>query len=356
MIKTGDNVRFLNATGGGKVKRVDEKNNMAYVEDEDGFEIPALIRECVVIHAVNAETNFPIKDFKSKATESHPEKSKEEKIAPEPKKTEPVFETSEGDTLKVFLAFFPQDIKHLDSCSYDSYLVNDSNYYLFYNFVIGEAGSRQSIAHGKIEPNTQEFIAEISKENLNDWERLRAQLIAFKEDKTYPEQSAVDVTIKINTVKFYKLHSFAETEYFDDLCMLINLNEESENQQLKDISAEEIKHALTQKLQPQRRPRLVLNTAKNEILEIDLHINELLDNTSGMSNAEMLKYQMDTFHKTLEENKNRKGQKIVFIHGKGEGVLRTEIEKQLKTRYKTYFFQDASFREYGFGATMVTIK
>jgi dsDNA-specific endonuclease/ATPase MutS2 len=65
---------------------------------------------------------------------------------------------------------------------------------------------------------------------------------------------------------------------------------------------------------------------------------------------------MDTFHKILDENKTRKGQKIVFIHGKGEGVLRSEIEKQLRTRYKTYYFQDASFREYGFGATMVTIK
>jgi len=28
----------------------------------------------------------------------------------------------------------------------------------------------------------------------------------------------------------------------------------------------------------------------------------------------------------------------------------------LKTRYKQHYFQDASFREYGFGATMVTIK
>lgn len=89
---------------------------------------------------------------------------------------------------------------------------------------------------------------------------------------------------------------------------------------------------------------------------MDLHINTLLDSTAGMTNAEMLSYQMDTFHRILEENKNKKGQKIVFIHGKGEGVLRTEIEKQLKSRYKAYLFQDASFREYGFGATMVIIR
>jgi dsDNA-specific endonuclease/ATPase MutS2 len=106
------------------------------------------------------------------------------------------------------------------------------------------------------------------------------------------------------------------------------------------------------KTQPAPRKK---ENRKNNILEIDLHINELLDTTSGMSNADMLNYQLDKFHAILAENAGKKGQKIVFIHGKGEGVLRKEIENQLKTRYRAYYFQDASFREYGFGATMITI-
>jgi hypothetical protein len=104
------------------------------------------------------------------------------------------------------------------------------------------------------------------------------------------------------------------------------------------------------------KPKLIKPTRIPEIIEVDLHINQLLDTTQGLSNADMLQYQLDKFHAVISENKNRKGQKIVFIHGKGEGVLRKEIEKQLKTRYKNFYFQDASFREYGFGATMVTIK
>ena len=74
-----------------------------------------------------------------------------------------------------------------------------------------------------------------------------------------------------------------------------------------------------------------------------------------MSNGEMLRHQMEVFHATLAEHKKEKGKKIVFIHGKGEGVLRKEIEKTLRYQYKNYTFQDASFREYGFGATMVII-
>ena len=35
---------------------------------------------------------------------------------------------------------------------------------------------------------------------------------------------------------------------------------------------------------------------------------------------------------------------------------RKEILKELKLNYPNFYFQDASFREYGFGATMITIR
>ena len=355
MIKKGDTVRFLNAVGGGKVTRIDEKQNIVYVEDADGFEIPALARECVVIQAVNENTNFPVKDFSSKKTIIAANETKEVKPE-EPKATEPIIETPEGEVLKAFLAFFPTDIKRLETTNYECYLVNDSNYFLYYNFVNGEESNRKSIANGTIEPNMQEFLCNIEKTQLNEWEKVRVQIIPFKKDKIYTEQDALDFMLKINTVKFYKLHSFTETDYFDDPCMLIDLTEERNHSRLREVSPEEIRQVIHQKSQPPLRPRILNKLPQNETIEVDLHINALLDTTAGLSNADMLGYQMETFHRILEENKNRKGQKIVFIHGKGEGVLRTEIEKQLKSRYKTYHFQDASFREYGFGATMVTIK
>ena len=58
---------------------------------------------------------------------------------------------------------------------------------------------------------------------------------------------------------------------------------------------------------------------------------------------------------TVRQNMANKGQKIVFIHGRGEGVLKAEIEKMLRHDFPTCSYQDASFREYGFGATMVVI-
>ena len=357
MIKKGDTVRFLNAVGGGLVIRVDEAKKMLYVEDADGFEIPVPERECVMVGAVNKETNFPVKDFKTK-----PETIvlKPIEIAIPEQKPEPILETPEGETLKALLAFFPIDIKQLQTTSYECYLVNDSNYYLYYNVINGENNTWKSIANGTIEPNMQELLTEIMKEELSSWEKIRVQLLPFKQGKNYTPQPAIDVNLKINAVKFYKLHSFTDNEYFDEPALIIDIlsekQTETENKKMAEISPEEIKQAMFQKEESVARPRIIKRPQVAEIIEVDLHINELLDSTSGLSNAAMLQCQLDKFHEVLAENKNRKGQKIVFIHGKGEGVLRKEIEKLLKTQYKAYYFQDASFREYGFGATMVTIK
>jgi len=100
----------------------------------------------------------------------------------------------------------------------------------------------------------------------------------------------------------------------------------------------------------------VKRDSKPGIIEVDLHIGALLDTTAGLSNADILNCQIDAFRKVMDENLRNKGQKIVFIHGKGEGVLRQALMKELTHRYKGNDVQDASFREYGYGATQVTIR
>ena len=62
------------------------------------------------------------------------------------------------------------------------------------------------------------------------------------------------------------------------------------------------------------------------------------------------------FRRVLDRYKTNKGQKIIFIHGKGEGVLRQAIIHELNYKYKHFQYQDASFQEYGYGATQVTIR
>ena len=81
----------------------------------------------------------------------------------------------------------------------------------------------------------------------------------------------------------------------------------------------------------------------------------MLETTAGMSAGNIKDYQLDIFRRTMDKHHADKGRKIVFIHGKGNGVLRKAIIDELKYAYKTCEWQDASFQQYGFGATMVII-
>lgn len=95
---------------------------------------------------------------------------------------------------------------------------------------------------------------------------------------------------------------------------------------------------------------------RDEIVEIDLHAHSLLDTEAGMSAGDIKQYQLSVFHRTMQEHLLHKGKRIVFIHGKGDGVLRKAIIDELNHKYRQCEYQDASFQQYGFGATMVIIK
>ncbi len=359
-MKVGDKVRFLSEVGGGVVKAFKGKETVL-VEDEDGFEIPMLVRECVVIDTDDYNIKRKPQAPQAEASSSRNERKKVESVNREPEDEPEITyrpaETKEGEKLNVVLAYVPQDVKAISSTAFDTYLVNDSNYYLYYIYLSAEGKSWKVRAQGNIEPNTKLFLEEFEKDVLNELEHVAVQLIAYKEDKTFLLKPAVNVELRVDTVKFYKLHTFTESVYFEEPSLRYAIVENDIPVRQVFADAESLQQALMQKkTEDKTKPQpIVKQPRKNDIIEVDLHINELLDNTTGMSNSEMLEYQLDVFRKTLEEYKAKKGQRIVFIHGKGDGVLRNALLKELKSKYKTYSSQDASFREYGFGATMVTI-
>jgi hypothetical protein len=350
-MKIGDKVRFLNAVGGGTVKRFQNKD-IVLVEEEDGFETPVLIRECVVIgETAQTDKNTYASQVLKKEAPAETPTVKEEKYE--------ITETPGGERLNVYLAFLPMDIKSIGKCNYETFLINESNYYLFFNYMNRQNNAWFSCYTSVIEPNTKLFIEEFSKEQINEREKVCIQLIAFKKDKPYSLKNAYSVELRIDGIKFYKLHSFRENDFFEDEALIYPVIRDDVPEREMLISASDLKEAMTTKAQadfPVRRPSPTQKENHLQWVEVDLHINQLLDSTSGLTNTDMLNVQLDAFRKTLEKYKNKKGQKIVFIHGKGEGVLKSALLNELKLKYKHFPVQDASFREYGFGATMITIK
>ena len=118
-MKIGDKVRFLSEVGGGIVTGFQGKD-IVLVQDEDGFDIPMLIRECVVVET----DDYNIKR-KPSAISSQPQTHPKEVEKPITYKPA---ERKGGDVLNVMLGFVPQDVKAISTTAFDAYLINDSNY------------------------------------------------------------------------------------------------------------------------------------------------------------------------------------------------------------------------------------
>lgn len=345
MAQIGDMVRFLNSVGGGKIVRIE--GNIAYV-DEDGFETPVLLRECVVVTPAIPESKGQSKYVAPPTVVSE---------QPKASKTEVIEETENGEKLNIVLAYEPAQIKHLNTTTFDAYLVNDSNYYLYFTYLTRADGCGWVTRFaGIVEPNIQILLGEITREQLPEMDRIAVQYIAFKRDKEFSLKAPVAVEHRLDTTKFFKLHCFHDNIYFDTPVIAIDIVKNDIPYRTMVIDSSQLEDAMRARRNADRPKRQPVQRKEKRpgVIEVDLHIHELLDTTAGLSNSDMLEVQLKEFHRVMDENIKKQGQKIVFIHGKGEGVLRNALLKELK-KYPKCTAQDASFREYGFGATQITI-
>ena len=369
MAKIGDTVRFLNSTGGGKITRIE--GQIAYVDD-DGFETPVLLKEVVVVMPAGHEkaagapkTIFDQKAFDEgrKATESpksavdkDPGRKTAEYPAPQP--ALPVEETAHGEKPNIVLAFESDDVKHLDKSRFGAVLVNDSNYYLDFTFLRRSDEERgwSVVFSSTVAPNEMSDLVQLTHEDLPKYDRIAFQCIAYKKGKHFTLQAPVSVSRKLDLTKFHKFHCFRPGLYFDSPVLEVPLVTDGVASKPLEVNVAEMRDAmagqkpdkdtakeLSKKYRVDsghkgRQPGAAENPHKVlPLIEVDLHIGELTDSLTGMEPKDMLALQ------------------LVFIHGKGEGVLRKAVLDLLKKEYPKAELQDASFREYGFGATLVTI-
>lgn len=373
MVKIGDKVRFLSEQGGGRVTGFQNKN-IVLVEDSDGFEIPFPINEVVVVDNDNYDRNAAgvsaqkqVEHKKNNNVEEHPE---EKEITFK----HPVEERKGGESLSVYLAFVPIDIKEVSKTKFEAYLVNDCNYYIRFTYLSSEGNTWKLRSTGEIEPNTKLYLEEFERDILNELNRVCIQFVAYKRDKNFILKPSAEAQFRIDAVKFYKLHTFKENDFFETPALIYPVIENDQIARPLVVDAKSLKREMYTNNDADKSNAAVNNDyvrryedgkkqgnpfiskhKNDDIAVVDLHAHELLETTAGMNATDILNYQLDVFRKTLDKYKNNKGKKIVFIHGKGEGVLRHAIIHELNYRFKRYTYQDASFQEYGYGATQVTI-
>lgn len=345
MIKPGDKVKFLNAVGGGTVKSVINKT-MVNVEDYDGFEVPTLISELVVVDdATSMDTS------KRTAKRSADAKKEEPQVKKELPKAEPKYVAGK-DNPECYMAFVPQDSNNPVEGEMKVYLVNDSNNFVLYNFSHLKNKVYKSVDSGKMNPNSKRYLESFSRMDLNELPEFQFQLLFFREESSRLEAPLVK-SLRPNPVKFYRMNSYEKSRFFAQNAMIFPLTGTDLETEVAKLTEGDLMHIAEVK----EEPKVVVKRASSpDLVEIDLHIHELVEDTRGLANHEMLEIQMGRFRNELETAIANGTRRIVFIHGVGNGTLKQELRKELSTKYKKYYFQDASFKEYGYGATMVILK
>ncbi|MFD1294283.1 DNA mismatch repair protein MutS [Lutibacter holmesii] len=128
-----------------------------------------------------------------------------------------------------------------------------------------------------------------------------------------------------------------------DLSKYSDISNEALLRQKEEFSAKKKTIKFKTDVKPEKQPPM----------EVDLHIHNLTASVKGLDNYDMLTIQMDHAKHKLEFAIRNRIPKIVFIHGVGAGVLKSELEYMFKNYPVQYY--EASYKKYGLGATEVYV-
>jgi len=343
MIKIGDRVKFLNDVGGGIVTGFMGKN-MVYVENEDGFEVPYPVSMLINVDDPGLNRSDSVREKTGVVTK------------PQPKVKEQV----EGTILRgkdnpdFYFCIVPENAKNPVGGDIRFYLVNDSNFDILYRYAHYTDTRYITIKTGNLKSNTRLVLEVTGQDELNDLPEYFFQLIYFRQDdsQTYP---MIEKKFKINPVKFYKEKSFQPNSLFSENALILQITRNILSAEIDKLTQDDLKKVV--KAKEKAEPKKVkIKANQHEIIEVDLHIGELVEETGDLSNKEILDFQLEKVEQEMRAAIQSKTKRIVFIHGVGQGVLKQEVARLLRSKFPKYAFQDASFKEYGFGATMVILK
>lgn len=418
-IKVGDTIRYLNASGGGVVKRIER--GVAWVEGPDGFELPTPIHECVVVD--NRDTFVPaykppvVKRQEPVAQQPQLDKSKAPAATPTtpevveeaeqdlsfvaPLSKGPWFDRSGGEQLQVHVAYLPVSYEHFGQSPYETYLINESNYHLLFTYsTTTSAGGYKLRSAGVLEPDMRVLVEEFDASEINDHAVSHFQFIAYKPERTYRSMPPVERQVRMDVVKLAKRHAFRENPFFDEDALVIPVLEAYDSSQ--QAPAEEPQPApsrsgaLPQRAIKQKKPAETPQRASQQanqkasqkppkqsapqphperkqpeptaapqpapaapeqtIEKVGLEAERILPNATGMTPHEVLLYQLKNFRRELDKRLERRGSKVIFIHGAGQGVLHQLIINRIEQDYPMVQYRDVTFDGFPMGAIEVTIS
>ena len=353
--QVGDKVNFLNSTGGGTVKRIID-TRMVEVTIEDGFDIPVLMSDLVLDYRSQQDRRQQVVDNAQK--EIQQKQIIEEKENDDARKSALRRFGRNAEEEGLYLAFIPQDQQWFLTGLLDVVLVNNTPADALYSFNIKEEGKYISVDYGSIAPHSKVVIESISREDIEYWCEGYIQVILSQEEADFIYRP-LHAPFSFRSSRFFKDGSYVESGVLGEKAVMIKLTsllalKETETDLAKMMKDGDKKTVSAQKLVKEKAAIDRHQTAPGEAI-VDLHIGELVDNILGMSSNDMFRTQMNYFKKMLESAIANEYDKVTFIHGVGNGVLKNAIIEELK-HYDNTSNRMASIVKFGVGAIDVMIK
>lgn len=348
--KPGDKVRFLNTKGGGVVTK-NINSFMVSVAIEDGFEIPTLTSELVIIETTGANDKL----FLRKEEFSHPVEIKPEPVIEEDDRASRIQPSRGEQSLPsgVYLAYVPHDQQWIMTGNLDIMLINHTDHEILYSlFLKDEKGRFQGTDYGSIHPESKLILESIVREDINQWSSGIVQVL-FHFDDSEKVLMPVSTTFRLKGATFYRDNSYKECSLLGQskaivytICELNRLpstvehllNEKEGLDQLPETAKQFVPASIID------RYRIAPREA-----EVDLHISALRERYDNLSPREIITIQLGTFERMLESALANNYTRIVFIHGVGNGTLKQTLIDRIKD-YGDLEFRNASFAKYGNGA------
>ncbi|MFD1316059.1 Smr/MutS family protein [Namhaeicola litoreus] len=152
------------------------------------------------------------------------------------------------------------------------------------------------------------------------------------------------IEIKEDQISFRCTDDFVYTYSINELVQKKNLPEQLLFQEEHKFRVDKVE---VKKKTPVSRKML----KKTPSLEVDLHIEKIIETYRQLDNYQILEKQLDFAKYKIEFALRKNIKRIVFIHGVGTGVLKYELLRVLKN-YPVEI-NEASYAQYGEGATEI---
>lgn len=317
-MNVGDRVRLLRGNEEGTITRISSGGRIE-IEIEDGFRIPALRNEVVVVN--EAERQY-FGDGKIAA----------------PKETT-LAKAAEPSAKGLFLGYIP-----LNDKDHSIYFINNSDRDFLYSIAEEHGENSLTLSAGLSAPGSHYKLDEKSILKFEEWPSLHLQFIPVNRriEKTLP---AFEKKVKLKASSFFRNKAKIPVLNKDGFIYKIDHQE-------KPLDVRQLNKELNEN-EAEKAPQEQFHRPEKEI---DLHIEKLSKDHDLMSNSEMLKLQMEVFEKNLNYAIATGMDEITFIHGIGNGVLKKEIHKYLSQLVNIKYFQDTQKSRFGYGATLVRIN